>query len=50
MSKSLRSMTKEERAIERRLKSQTKGNGYWAAVDAKKKIEEKSNAVLHNQD
>ena len=41
MSKSLRSMTKEGRAkaIERRLKSQTKGNGYWAAVDAKKKIE-----------
>ena len=52
MSKSLRSMTKEGRAkaIERRFKSQTKGNGYWAAVDVKKKIEEKSNAVLHSQD
>jgi len=51
MSKSLRSMIKEGRAkaIERRFKSQTKRNGYWAAVDAKKKIEEKSHAVLHNQ-
>lgn len=52
MSKSLRSMTKEERVkvIDRRLRNKNGGNGYWAAVDAKKKIEEKSNAVLHNQD
>lgn len=51
MSKSLRSMDKEKRikVIEHRLKNQTKGNGYWAAVDAKKKIKEKNNAILHSQ-
>ena len=36
MSKSLRSMSESERkaAIARRLASNTKGLGYWAAVDA----------------
>lgn len=45
-------MTKEERAkaIDRRLRNKNGGNGYWAVVDAKKKIEEKNNAVLHSQD
>lgn len=38
MSKSLRSMSKQEqeKAIARRLQSNTKGLGYWAAVDAQK--------------
>ena len=40
MSRSLRSMQKDERktAIDRRLKSETKGLGYWAAIDAAVKI------------
>ena len=39
MSKSLRSMSEIERraAIARRLASNTKGLGYWAAIDAVKK-------------
>ena len=39
MSKSLRSMSEYERsaAISRRLKSESKGLGYWAAVDAQKR-------------
>ncbi len=43
MSKSLRSMSPEERqkAIERRIKENKGGLGYWAAVDAKKKMEGK---------
>jgi hypothetical protein len=40
MSKSLKSMTKEERikAIYRRFNEKKGGNGYWAAIDAMKKI------------
>ncbi len=39
MSKSLRSMKSEERkaAIDRRIRNNTGGLGYWAAMDAKKK-------------
>jgi len=39
MSKSLASMTKAEelKAIERRLRENKGGLGYWAAVDAKSK-------------
>ncbi len=40
MSKSLRSMSAEARleAIRRRLANRTMGIGYWAAVDAAKKV------------
>lgn len=40
MSKSLRSMSEFERkaAIARRLASNTKGLGYWAAVDAQARL------------
>jgi len=40
MSKGLRSMTKAEQrqTIARRLKENKRGLGYWAAVDAKKKV------------
>ena len=40
MSKSLKSMSAEERkqAIDRRIRNKTGGNGYWAAMDAKKKM------------
>lgn len=40
MSKSLRSMSESERkaAIARRLSSNTKGLGYWAAVDAQARL------------
>jgi len=40
MAKSIRSFPKEKRAevIARRLKGETKGLGYWAAVDAKNKL------------
>lgn len=40
MSKSLRSMSESERkaAIARRLASNTKGLGYWAAVDAQARL------------
>ena len=40
MSKSLSSMTKSEelKAIERRLREKKGGLGYWAAVDASKKV------------
>ncbi len=40
MSKSLKSMTKAERtiAINRRIKNETQGLGYWAAKDAIKII------------
>ena len=39
MSKSLKSMFPDERAkaIDRRIKSNTCGLGYWSAVEAKKK-------------
>lgn len=41
MAKSLRSMSEREReeAIADRLEKKTKGLGFWAAVDALKKIE-----------
>lgn len=44
MSKGLRNMTKKEQseAVQRRLANGSKGLGYWAAVDAKKKIEKAS--------
>lgn len=44
MTKALRNIKKEDqqKAIERRIASNTKGLGYWAAVDAKKKIEKKN--------
>jgi hypothetical protein len=40
MSKSLRSMSESERkaAIARRLSANTKGLGYWAAVDAQARL------------
>lgn len=43
MSKSLRSMKPEERkqAIDRRIRNKTGGLGYWAVMDAKKKMESK---------
>ena len=44
MSKAIRSYPKDqqERVIDRRIASNTKGLGYWAAVDAKKAKEKKS--------
>lgn len=41
MSKSLSSMSKSEKsqAIDRRIRQQKGGLGYWAAVDAKNKIQ-----------
>ena len=46
MSKGLRNMSKEEQkaAIARRLEKNTGGLGYWAAVDAKRKIEAQKGA------
>ena len=51
MSKSLRSMSELERkeAIARRLASNTKGLGYWAAVDAQTHILVKRITVLQQK-
>ena len=48
MTKSLRSMTKvqQEAAITRRLASNVKGLGYWAAFDARKAQVEKARADM----
>ena len=51
MAKSLRSMNEQERglAITRRLKSETKGLGYWAAVDAKAKIKKIADRIAEKK-
>lgn len=48
MSKSLRSMSESERkaAIARRLSSNTKGLGYWAAVDAQARLTKRAADLL----
>lgn len=48
MSKSLRSMSEFERkaAIARRLASNTKGLGYWAAVDAQARLTKRAADLL----
>lgn len=48
MSKSLRSMSESERkaTIARRLSSNTKGLGYWAAVDAQARLTQRASDLL----
>ena len=51
MSKSLRSMpeSKRKEAIARRIASQTKGLGYWAAIDAQAKQGKKTPASVKDE-
>lgn len=49
MAKGLRNMSEIERreAVRRRLANGTKGLGYWAAVDAQKRIEKAAEEKKH---